>query len=168
MMLAILPLALSAAAPQTASDRRIPVPTENGSQPPMTFACRLSGPTGQVALNGRISRFYLKVAPGVGLLVVAEPGGYRDHVVLEIEPSALPGLAGRYDTEARFPDGTDKMVLTLPGAGGSGGYVLTASPVRFGVGYQAFTNLRVERGDSPAAAWSGSCTTMLPKPDHKP
>jgi hypothetical protein len=167
MMLAILPIALSAAL-QFGSDGRIPAPVENGLQPPMTFACRVSGPAGEVALKGRISRFYLKVAPGAGLLVVSQPGGYRDHVVVEIEPSALPGLAGRYDIEARFPDQTDKMVLTLPGTGGRGGYVFTASPARAGIGYQAFTNLRVERGDSPAAAWTGSCTTVLPKPEHKP
>jgi len=151
----LLPLLLAQAAP-------IPAPVENGLQPPMLFACRLAGPKGETHVQGRIRRFYLKVAPGTGLMAIAEPGGYRDHIVIEIDPSAVPGLAGRFDTEARFPLETDKMVVTLPG------YILTASPVRFGVGYQAFTNLRVEQAGSPAEAWTGPCTPILPQLEKKP
>jgi hypothetical protein len=142
-----------------------PAPAENGLQPPMTFACRVSGPTGPADIEGRISRFYLKVVPGTGIMAIPDSGGYRDHVVVEIKPSPLRGLAGRYDMEARFPLETDKMILTLPGTAGSSAYTLTASPVKFGVGYQAFTKLQVERA---GATWAGACTTSLPKPEARP
>jgi len=157
------------AALQAGSADPPPAPTEDGLQPPMTFACHVSGPAGEAHLEGRIVRFYLKMAPGTGLLAIPQSGSYTDHVVVEIEPSALSGLAGRYDVEARFPLETDKMILTLPAAAAtSGGYTLIASPARFGVGYQAFTQLRVERADSPTTAWTGPCTTTLPKPGKKP
>jgi len=155
---AVLPLLVQAAAP-------LPAPVENGLQPPMTFACRLSG---EAYVVGRISRFYGKAVPGMGLMAIPDAGGYRDHVIVEIQRSSLPGLAGRYDIVARFPLKTDKMILALPAVAGSGGYTLTASPAKFGIGYQAFTALRVERTQSSTAAWTGSCATTLPKPDKKP
>jgi hypothetical protein len=155
---ALLPLLLAQAAP-------IPAPVENGLQPAMRFACRVTGPKGWTNVQGRIRRFYLKMPPGMGLMVLAEPGGYRDHIVLEIDPSGVPGLAGRFDTEARFPLGTDKMVVTVPAGGG---YTLTASPARSGAGYQSFTNLRVEPAGAEAGVWAGPCTTFLPKPEKKP
>jgi hypothetical protein len=153
---ALLPLLLAQAAP-------IPAPVENGLQPAMRFACRLTGPSGWTHVQGRIRRFYLKTPPGAGLLVMAEPGGYRDHIVLEIDPSGVPGLAGRFNTEARFPNGTDKMVVGLPAAIEGGAYVFTASPARSGGGYQAFTSLRIEQPGSDGATWAGPCTTILPK-----
>lgn len=143
-----------------------PAPVEDGLQPPMTFACRLDGPAGRAEVSGRISRFWMKVAPNAGLFVISEPGGYRDHVVVEIESSSLEGLAGRYDIEARFPD-TGEMIMALPGQAGRAGYTLAASPARFGIGYQAFTRLRAERSGSPAVSWAGPCTTKLPQPGRK-
>ena len=140
----------------------IPAPVENGLQPPMRFACRVAGPSGWTHVQGRIRRFRLKTAPGTGIFVMSEPGGYRDHIVLEIDPSGVPDLAGRFDTEARFPNDTDKMVAR------AGPYILTASPARSGTGYQAFTNLRIERAGVEAGAWTGPCTTILPKSDLKP
>lgn len=161
MIAALLPLMLAQAAP-------IPAPVENGLQPAMRFACRVTGPSGWTHVQGRIRRFYVKTAPGTGLFVVPDRDGYKDHVVVEIDPSGVPGLAGRFDTMARFPLETDKMVLTLPSATAGGNYILTASPVRSGAGYQAFTNLRIEPAGSEAGAWAGPCTTILPQPGRKP
>jgi hypothetical protein len=151
-----------------AAQAPLPAPVEDGLQPPMTYSCRVQGEAGPVEISGRISRFYAKVAPGLGLLIVPVGGAYRDHVVLEVAPTPIPGLAGRYDTEASFPVDTDRMVLSLPGKAGAGGYTLTFSPVRFGTGYQAFSTVVVAPDGGRAAPLAGTCTTVLPNPGKKP
>jgi hypothetical protein len=142
-------------------------PAETGLQPPMSFACRGDFNGGPLEIKGRISRFFLN-AGGGGLFVAPVGDAYQDHIVFEIMPTPFPGLAGRYDIVARFPIDTDRMVMTLPAAGGNAPYALTATPVRFGVGYQSFTSMTLRRRD-PAApiVWSGTCTTILPEPGRK-
>ena len=143
----------------------LPPPVEDGLQPPMTFDCRIAADGRTLPIKGRISRFYMKVAPGMGLMAIPVGDAYLDHVIVEILPGSLEGLAGRYDIEAKFPLGSDKMVLDLS-APGRTAHTLTVSPVRFGIGYQAFTAMRVERAGQ-AAAWTGTCTTVLPQPGKK-
>lgn len=158
-------LALAAAASQL---QRPPPPREAGLQPPMRFSCRLAAGGESREVAGTISRFYLVMPPGVGLMAVPVGDSYRDHIVVEVAPSAFAGLSGRYDLEARFPLDTDRMVIELPRSAAGGGYRLTFSPVRFGIGYQSFTSLAVDRtgsgpgGEPQTESWSGSCTTILP------
>jgi hypothetical protein len=144
----------------------LPAPSENGLQPPMTFACQLNTGAKPVVLTGKMYRFYAKMAPGTGLFVTPQNGDYLDHIIIELAPSQLQGLAGRYDTNAHYPVDTDRMVVTLPGQAERPGFTLSFSSVRFGVGYQAFNQVRVERSDG-SAPLAGSCTTVLPKIEKK-